>query len=33
MNTWLQECTGSFNRILTAFPEGCQIPLREWTML
>ena len=31
MNTWLQECAGSFNRILTAFPEGCQIPLREWT--
>ena len=31
MNTWLQECAGSFNRIFTAFPEGCQIPLREWT--
>ena len=31
MGNWLQECTGSFGRILTTFPEGCQIPLREWT--
>ena len=31
MANWLAECTGSFDRILTTFPEGCQIPLREWT--
>ena len=31
METWLRECIGSLGRILTAFPEGCQIPLREWT--
>ena len=31
MNTWLQQCVGSFGRVLTTFPEGCQVPLREWT--
>ena len=31
MGDWLQECTASFDRIITTFPEGCQVPLREWT--
>ena len=31
MGTWFQECAGSLGGILTTFPEGCQIPLREWT--
>ena len=31
MGNWLQECTGSFDRIFSTFPEGCRIPLREWT--
>ncbi|MDD9986263.1 MAG: proline/glycine betaine ABC transporter permease [Spirochaetaceae bacterium] len=28
---WFRECVGSLGGILQAFPEGCQIPLREWT--
>ena len=31
MGNWFQECAGSFDRIVFRFPEGCQIPLREWT--
>ena len=31
MGTWFQECAGSLGGILSTFPEGCQIPLREWT--
>ncbi len=31
MENWLRECAGSVRRILTEFPDGCQIPLREWT--
>lgn len=31
MGTWFQECAGSFDRIVFRFPDGCQIPLREWT--
>ena len=31
MQTWLQECAGSLAGIVSAFPEGCQIPIREWT--
>ncbi len=30
MGNWLRECIGSFDRILTTYPAGCQIPLREW---
>ena len=30
MQNWLRECFGSFDRILTTFPEGCQLQLREW---
>ena len=31
MGDWLRECVGSLGRVLTEFPEGCQIPIREWT--
>ncbi len=31
MGTWFQECAVSLGGILQTFPEGCQIPLREWT--
>ena len=31
MENWLRECIGSIDQILTTFPEGCEIPLREWT--
>lgn len=31
MGDWLRECAGSLGRVLTEFPEGCQIPIREWT--
>lgn len=31
MGDWIRECAGSFDRIITRFPEGCQIPIREWT--
>ncbi len=31
MQNWLRECAGSLAGIFSAFPEGCQIPLREWT--
>ena len=31
MQTWLRECAGSLAGIVSAFPEGCQIPIREWT--
>lgn len=31
MGDWLRECTASFDQIITTFPEGCQVPLREWT--
>ena len=31
MQNWLRECAGSLAGILSTFPEGCQIPLREWT--
>ena len=31
MGNWFRECAGSLDRILTTFPEGCQILLREWT--
>ncbi len=31
MGNWFRECTGSFDRIVFRFPEGCQIPVREWT--
>lgn len=31
MDTWFRECAGSLGGILTTFPEGCHIPLREWT--
>ena len=31
MGNWFRECVGSFDRIVTTFPEGCHIPLREWT--
>ena len=31
MGDWFRECAGSFDRIVTTFPEGCEIPLREWT--
>lgn len=31
MGDWLRECAGSLGRVLTEFPDGCQIPLREWT--
>ena len=31
MQNWLRECVGSLAGIFSAFPEGCQIPLREWT--
>ena len=29
--TWFRECAGSLGGILKTFPEGCHIPLREWT--
>ena len=31
MQNWLRECAGSLAGIVSAFPEGCQIPIREWT--
>ena len=31
MGNWFRECAGSFDRIVTTFPEGCEIPIREWT--
>ena len=31
LGTWFRECAGSLGGILNTFPEGCQIPLREWT--
>lgn len=31
LGTWFRECAGSLPSVLTTFPEGCQIPLREWT--
>ncbi len=31
LGTWVRECAGSLAGILRTFPEGCQIPLREWT--
>ncbi len=31
LGTWFRECAGSLGAILRTFPEGCQIPLREWT--
>ena len=31
MGDWFRECTASFDQIITTFPEGCQVPLREWT--
>ena len=30
LGSWFLECAGSFDRILTTFPAGCSIPLREW---
>ena len=31
MQNWFGECTSNLSGIFSAFPEGCQIPLREWT--
>jgi len=31
MGTWFRECAVSLGGILQTFPDGCQIPLREWT--
>ena len=31
MQNWFGECTSNLAGIFSAFPEGCQIPLREWT--
>ncbi len=31
MKNWFGECTNNLAGIFSAFPEGCQIPLREWT--
>lgn len=31
LGTWLQECRASLGQILTTFPEGCRIPLKEWS--
>ena len=30
MGSWFRECVGSLGRVLTEFPDGCQLPLREW---
>ena len=31
LGSWFRECAGSLGGILETFPDGCQIPLREWT--
>lgn len=29
--SWFRACAGSFDGALRAFPDGCQVPLKEWT--
>ncbi len=31
LGTWFQECSASLGSVFSTFPEGCQIPLKEWT--